>query len=110
MKRPEEISKGLYCCAHPVRCFECPYHPHDRRDVSGMCQTEMMDDARNAIQALIAERDALLVEVQKVRPCMLCAHHDNCPHKFMGAKRADGKGYSKKGCWVYRGAVVVGDG
>lgn len=91
MKTPDEIKKGLECCAASYAdCHkECPYKP----DCDG---SQILKDALALIQQLEAEREALQKELETVEsPCDFCKHLNKegsedpcnrCKHIFKGRK------------------------
>lgn len=67
MKTPEEIKKGLECCAEYGNCSEgCPYNPN--KD----CGHDLYSDALAYIQRLERERDAAMQCIP--RACGYCKH------------------------------------
>ena len=80
MKTPDEIKKGLECCADYGNCSEgCPYNPI--RD----CGNALYEDALAYIQQLEEERDAIEDDFARVgtevKDPFVC---DFCMHQFPG--------------------------
>lgn len=92
-KTPDEIKKGLECCADVGRCIEaCPYG----EDWHPKCVIQKSRDALAYIQQLERERDALVALYKPHSTCGSCKHYykknaicDNCT--------------SKNNCWEWRG-------
>lgn len=40
MTRMDRVFKGIECCSAAVRCDQCPYNKHDRKE----CMKELMLD------------------------------------------------------------------
>ena len=89
MKSPDEIKKGLECCAmSSYRCEDdCPYREQCRYEQGGKAMNEdalaliqqleeHLREATKKIEQLEAERDALM-HWAKGR-CDTCAHNDDC--------------------------------
>lgn len=76
MKKPDEIKKALECCFYDSeQCADCPYYP-----VS--CDRELVRDAREYIQQLEAERDALIHDIEEYfAECALCKHYTQGPYE-----------------------------
>lgn len=69
--KPDEIKKGLECCADVGRCIEaCPYG----EDWHPKCVIQKSRDALAYIQQLERERDALLEIVRNEADCKVCKH------------------------------------
>lgn len=84
MKTPDEIKKGLECCAED-ECFgereNCPYSGEPSLCVGSMCV-----DALAYIHQLERERDALAALYKLHSTCGSCKHNgskicDNCTNK-----------------------------
>ena len=70
MKTPDEIKKGLKCCAYET-CNGCPYAE------DGCATNREMIDALEYIQQLERERDAAVKQLQTAsRPCNSCKYGD----------------------------------
>ena len=72
MKTPEEIKKGLWCCANndiSAHCGNCPYN---RGTGDHGCIAELNADALALIQQLERERDAAIADI--LRECHKCKH------------------------------------
>lgn len=73
-RTPEEIKKGLECCAEYGNCSEgCPYN------LIKDCGHDLYSDALALIQQLERERDAAvedLRKIAKIQPlCTMCKHN-----------------------------------
>lgn len=109
-KTPDEIKKGLACCAASYAdCHrECPYKP----DCDGL---QILMDALALIQQLEAERDAAMADFKLYRErnikgecgvyaCDLCKHGGKyeeweeikCPKGCMGIKNWEWRGVQKE--------------
>ena len=84
MKSPDEIKKGLECCAmSSYRCEDdCPYREQCRNEQGGKAMNE---DALALIQQLESERNAIMQDMNK--NCTSCKHSgmnnpDNPCYKF----------------------------
>ena len=84
MKSPDEIKKGLECCAmYSYRCEDdCPYREQCRNEQGGKAMNE---DALALIQQLESERNAIMQDMNK--NCTSCKHSgmnnpDNPCYKF----------------------------
>lgn len=78
-KTPDEIKKGLECCA-ASKCIVCPY-----KDWNG-CTTRKNTDALAYIHQLERERDAAADLYKPHSNCESCKHNgsklcDNCTNK-----------------------------
>lgn len=74
MKTPEEIKKGLECCAEVGRCInECPYN----EDWHPECVIKKSRDALAYIQQLEQERDELAKLYKPHSTCGSCKHKDS---------------------------------
>ncbi len=72
MKTPDEIKKGLECCAGVGRCrSECPYYASNN---TLACTNKKSMDALSYIRQLERERDALQAALKAIDPC------DNCKY------------------------------
>lgn len=76
MKTPDEIKKGLKCCAYET-CNGCPYAE------DGCATNREMIDALEYIQQLERERDAAVKQLKDVDTvdllyCSHCKHEELC--------------------------------
>ena len=70
VKTPEDIKKGLECCAEDGNCSAgCPYNPI--RD----CGNALYSDALAYIQQLERERNVAVARLARFRKCIDCAHY-----------------------------------
>lgn len=70
--KPEEIKKGLECCAGVGRCrSECPYYASNN---TLACTNKKSMDALAYIHQLERERDALLEIVRNEADCKVCKY------------------------------------
>ena len=81
MKTPDDIKKGLACCAESIyQCADdCPYREGCRSGVGWMA---MNKDALAYIKQLEAERDALIYDIEEYcAECALCKHYTQGPYE-----------------------------
>lgn len=83
MKSPDEIKKGLECCAmSSYRCEDdCPYREQCRNEQGGKAMNE---DALSLIQQLEAERDAMK-EALGLMVYQYCVRGTELDHRYMCA-------------------------
>lgn len=56
MKKPEEIKRGLECCARGgIACCECPYVERQEDDISSDCVESLRMDSLDIIRRLEAK-------------------------------------------------------
>lgn len=77
MKTPDEIKKGLECCARVGYCYQCPYQEECFHPSDDACPMHM--DALAYIKQLEAERDAAVIDIRfaftsYVGACQTCKH------------------------------------
>ena len=118
MKTPEEIKKGLECCAKnsTLACIECPYRI-DKRE-GKPCFDMLLTDVKELHSILNQrlaqterERDAAVKDMERHKDCCTCKHQYNhfecgrengcagCPNAECHCSIGD----TTEECWQWRG-------
>lgn len=97
-RTPDEIKKGLSCCAGDAPCKECPYYNGNNCG----CGNEKNRDALAYIRQLERERDAAVRDLDnKSHGC------DKCKHDRASIKKTCDLPIEKRKpsymCWEWRG-------
>lgn len=96
----KKIVQALRCCAEG-ECKDCAMHEDKQR-----CQENLLDKAAEAIERLIAERDAALADLADARSCKTCKYAcdtrdcSSCKSKTCKCREC----HLDKNAWEWRGA------
>lgn len=102
MKTPDEIKRGLECCAGAAPCKDCPYFNNN----DAACARNKNRDALERIQQLERELNAAVKDVRDLcassassNPCDFCKYEEpdgQCHHHCLT--------YTSDWGWEWRGA------